>query len=180
MGFYALNPWGYFFDQRVFSSAFYYLAPEQTGILKRGIDARCDIYALGCIFYEILTGTPPFVEKDFIKLFHCHLAQTPKKLSQINPALPLELENILSKMLAKEPSHRFSSVDEVILALENVDSKKGVLSISSDLFQEKWLSNPYGAQQMDLLTHYQKPSCHIFSRYLRNDGDRKKINRKFS
>lgn len=160
-GFYALNPWGYFFDQRVFSSAFYYLAPEQTGILKRGIDARCDIYSLGCIFYEILTGTPPFVEKDFIKLFHCHLAQTPKKLSKINPSLPLELENILSKMLAKEPSHRFSSIDEVILALENVDSKKGVLSISSDpISREEMAFQTLMAgreKEMDLLTQiYQK------------------------
>ena len=57
-----------------------YIAPEQTGRTGQALDERCDLYALGASFYELLTGAPPFAGKEGIELIHAHLAQIPKSL----------------------------------------------------------------------------------------------------
>ena len=54
-----------------------YLSPEQTGRMNRGVDYRTDFYALGVIFYELLTGSLPFQAEDTLELVHCHLAGQP-------------------------------------------------------------------------------------------------------
>ena len=54
-----------------------YLAPELVGRVKRGVDARSDLYSLGATFYEMLTGTPPFPLSDPLEIVHAHLARIP-------------------------------------------------------------------------------------------------------
>ena len=59
------------------SSTLAYLSPEQTGRMNRGVDYRTDFYALGVIFYELLTGSLPFHTEDTLELIQCHLAKLP-------------------------------------------------------------------------------------------------------
>ena len=86
-----------------------YLAPEQTGRIKRKVDSRTDLYALGLTLYELLVGYPPFTSCDSNELLHCHLAKKPKPLHIIDPEIPLQISKIISKLLEKNPEARYQS-----------------------------------------------------------------------
>src|ERR671932_642708 len=86
-----------------------YLSPEQTGRMNRGIDYRSDFYCLGMTFYELLTGTLPFISEDPMELVHCHLAKQPIPIHQIHSEIPLILSVIVSKLIAKNAENRYQS-----------------------------------------------------------------------
>ncbi|WP_253261710.1 serine/threonine protein kinase [Ramlibacter montanisoli] len=65
-----------------------YMAPEQTGRMNRSIDSRSDLYALGVIYYRMLTGTLPFTAADPMEWIHCHIARTPVPRKSCWPACP--------------------------------------------------------------------------------------------
>ncbi|MDQ3370224.1 MAG: serine/threonine protein kinase [Myxococcota bacterium] len=94
-----------------------YLAPEQC----RGgaeIDARADLYAIGCILFEMLTGRPPFVAAGGGETMAMHLYESPPRLQELAPGLPLELDTLLGRMLAKHPADRTPSAAWARAALE--------------------------------------------------------------
>jgi PAS domain S-box-containing protein len=86
-----------------------YISPEQTGRMNRGIDYRSDFYSLGVTLYELLTGELPFTTTDPIELIHCHLAKSATSVSQINPAVPTAISEIVTKLLAKNAEDRYQS-----------------------------------------------------------------------
>jgi serine/threonine-protein kinase len=95
----------------------YYMSPEQV----KGAtdpDPRSDIYSAGAILYEIVTGKKPFDYEDRFSLMVAQVEEQPLAPSQIDPDLPIELDDIILRALAKEPSHRYSSAKEFLDALE--------------------------------------------------------------
>lgn len=82
-----------------------YLSPEQSGRMNRPVDARTDFYALGATFYELLTGSPPFVSDDPLELIHAHLALRPPPPRGVDEGLAA----VLLKLLAKAPEDRYQS-----------------------------------------------------------------------
>ncbi len=84
-----------------------FIAPEQTGRMKRTPDTRADLYSLGVAFYQMLTGSLPFESADALELMHSHLAKTPAAPSQINQNVPPILSDIVLKLLAKAPRERY-------------------------------------------------------------------------
>jgi predicted ATPase/transcriptional regulator with GAF, ATPase, and Fis domain len=86
-----------------------YLSPEQTGRMKRAVDYRSDFYALGVLFYELLTGRVPFESDDPLELMHWHIAKPPQPPTELNPALPAPLSQIVLKLLAKNAEDRYQS-----------------------------------------------------------------------
>ncbi|MEG4418856.1 AAA family ATPase [Microcoleus sp. LAD1_D5] len=96
-----------------------YLSPEQTGRMNRGLDYRTDFYSLGVTFYELLTGKLPFQSSDPMELIHCHIAQHPPSVREINPEIPLVLSEIVSKLMAKNAESRYQSALGLKADLEN-------------------------------------------------------------
>ncbi|MCC6332378.1 MAG: protein kinase [Myxococcales bacterium] len=95
-----------------------YLSPEQA--LADELDERTDIYALGCVAYELLTGRPPFVADDLRKVISLHLTAAPAEPSARRPELAQHpaLCAVVLKALAKEKDRRFQTVKELAAALE--------------------------------------------------------------
>ncbi|MGK0341793.1 MAG: PAS domain S-box-containing protein, partial [Candidatus Azotimanducaceae bacterium] len=98
-----------------------YISPEQTGRMNRSIDYRADIYSLGVLFYQLLTGELPFSSTDYLEIIFEHLAKTPAPPSSINPAVPDALDKIVFKMMAKAPEERYQSTYAVISDLSRVN-----------------------------------------------------------
>lgn len=86
-----------------------YLSPEQTGRLNQPLDHRTDLYSLGCTFYELLTGRPPFEATDLIELLHCHLARMPEPVRLRRPDVPPALSAVIDKLLAKSAGDRYQT-----------------------------------------------------------------------
>jgi serine/threonine-protein kinase len=89
-----------------------YLAPERaTG--EPG-DHRADLYALGCVLYEMVTGTPPFTGPNQTRVLNQHLHQPPRPLAEVRDGIPAELDHLVLDLLAKHPDDRPASAAEVV------------------------------------------------------------------
>ncbi len=96
-----------------------YMSPEQCRGIS-SIDHRADIYALGGILFELLTGRPPFVKEAPGDLLIAHVSEAPPAPSSLNPAVPPELDRLVLRMLAKAPGDRPPSMDAVTQDLVNL------------------------------------------------------------
>ena len=88
-----------------------YMSPEQA--LGQPVDARTDIYSLGCVLYEMLTGEPPFVADVAAAVMHQHVRVAPKPAIERNPNIPPSLNDLVMQMLAKSPKDRPQTAAEV-------------------------------------------------------------------
>jgi eukaryotic-like serine/threonine-protein kinase len=93
-----------------------YMAPEQ--ILGKKVDERADIYSLGVIMYEMITGQPPYSRGDHMSVMYQHVQGKAKAPIEINPALPPVLSEIVVKAMSVDKLKRFQSMDEMRAALE--------------------------------------------------------------
>ncbi|TKD00071.1 AAA family ATPase [Polyangium fumosum] len=84
-----------------------YIAPEQTGLLRRTVDSRADLYSLGATIYEMLTGALPFDEQDPIDLVHSHAARMPVPPHERRHGIPDVVSAIVMKLLAKAAEDRY-------------------------------------------------------------------------
>lgn len=100
-----------------------YASPEQ--ILGQEIDGRSDIFSLGVIIYEMLTGQRPFQGKNITSVILCLLNEEPLPLTALGPHLPSELNEILSKALAKDVTQRYQTCAELGQDLWKVISSRG-------------------------------------------------------
>jgi len=119
-----------------------YMSPEQ--IRGERVDPRSDIYALGVVMYEMLTGKAPFERENTVKLLMAHMHESVPPLEQ--PGLPLALVELVQRCLAKQPDNRPASMDEMIVLLKQAMGNGPMLSGQFQLSQEVRLSGtPSGA-----------------------------------
>ncbi|MFC1851549.1 tetratricopeptide repeat protein [candidate division CSSED10-310 bacterium] len=88
-----------------------YLAPEQ--IKGELVDARADLYALGCVFYELLSGDPPYTKAMEVVTVEGEQLATPVRPSRINEAVPPEIDELVMRLLARDPNDRLGYADTV-------------------------------------------------------------------
>lgn len=102
-------------DERVLGTADY-LAPEQA-LDSHKVDARADIYSLGCTLYFLLTGSPPFTEGSLAQRLMAHQTKAPPPLSNKRPDVPTGLSAIVAKMMAKRADDRYQTAGDAADAL---------------------------------------------------------------
>ncbi len=94
---------------------FDYISPEQ--IEGKPVDGRADVYALGCVLYECLTGTVAFRREESAALLWAHLYEPPPPVTALRPDLPPTVDRIVAKATAKQPDDRYTTCGELALAL---------------------------------------------------------------
>jgi serine/threonine-protein kinase len=100
------------------------MSPDQ--ISNKEVDGRSDIYSLGVVFFEMLTGQHLFNETDPLKVLFHHKETPPPRPSSLNPKVPPTLEKIVLKMLAKNPEDRYQSVENLLVELQEFMLKEGI------------------------------------------------------
>jgi serine/threonine-protein kinase len=91
-----------------------YAAPEQ--IEGTGVDARTDVYALGCVLYECLTGRMPFAREGEVAVMHAHLTEAPPHVTAVRADLPTGLNAVIARAMAKNRDDRYQSCGELMAA----------------------------------------------------------------
>jgi PAS domain S-box-containing protein len=86
-----------------------YMAPEQTGRMNRSIDSRSDLYALGVMFYQMVTGRLPFSATDPMEWIHCHIARRPAAPAESLKSVLVPISEIVMKLLAKTAEDRYQT-----------------------------------------------------------------------
>ena len=108
---YAINPDG-------LEGSLAYISPEQTGRMNRPVDSRSDLYSLGVIFYELVTGRLPFEASDPAEYVYCHIARKPIPPLQVNSSIPEMVSAVIMKLLEKNAENRYQSARGVNYDLE--------------------------------------------------------------
>jgi YVTN family beta-propeller protein len=91
-----------------------YAAPEQ--IEGKALDARTDVYSLGCVLYECLTGRPPFPRDAEMAVLWAHMTQAPPMVTDVRPELPPGIDSVVATAMAKSPGERYRSCGELVEA----------------------------------------------------------------
>jgi len=127
-----------------------YMAPEQA--LGQPADMRADIYSMGVMLFQLVTGVLPFDAETPMGIIMKHVSEPPPFAGSLNPTLPVSLHHVIVKALAKDPAERFQCVHELLATLQNIDlagkdetapSVATVLSEPSHLEKETMLSPPF-------------------------------------
>ena len=100
-----------------------YVSPEQ--IRGKGVEHRTDVYALGCVLFECLTGAPPFPRKDDFATIMAHVNDAPPLVCELRPDTPAALEDVVQRALAKAPEDRFDDCDQMGVALRRAVGRSG-------------------------------------------------------
>ncbi len=110
-----------------------YIAPEIAGFPQQAASPASDIYSIGAILYELLTGRPPFLASSAVETLLLARSEEPVRPRMLNPQIDLDLEFIVRKCLEKRPEHRYSSAEdlardiEAYLAGDSVTARSGSL-----------------------------------------------------
>jgi protein kinase-like protein/SIR2-like protein len=100
----------------------HYIAPEQ--IEGRSLDGRADVYSLGAVLFEALTGRPPYPRDTDVAVLWAHMQEPPPAVSGLRPELPSGLDEILARALAKDPAERYATTVEL------ADAVRGELGLA--------------------------------------------------
>jgi serine/threonine-protein kinase len=95
-----------------------YMAPEQ--ILGKKVDETADIYSVGVIMYEMVTGVPPYSRGDHMSVMYQHVQGKAKRCQEINPAIPNDYATVIAKAMSVDKTKRYHSMDQLIEALSAV------------------------------------------------------------
>jgi tRNA A-37 threonylcarbamoyl transferase component Bud32 len=103
-----------------------YLSPEQAQ--GASVDLRSDLYSVGCLLYELLTGRPPFLGETAVSLAYQHVREVPEPPSRLVPELGPDIDAVIGKALAKKPAERYQSAAEMAADIDRILQGRPVLA----------------------------------------------------
>ncbi len=118
-----------------------YFSPEQAEGM--GVDARSDIYSLGVVLFEMVTGRPPFMGDTPVAVASKHVRENPPTPREINPSVPPDLEAIILKCLAKSPEYRYATGDDLRVDLLRFREGRAVGAVAPPMMAHR----PMGTTQ---------------------------------
>ena len=107
----------FIYDRSFVEDTLAYTSPEQTGRINHRVDFASDLYSLGIVSYELLTGRLPFFSTDPLELIHSHLAEEAPPVHELNPVIPCVLGKIIAKQMLKQPEKRYQSATGLLADL---------------------------------------------------------------
>jgi len=114
-----------------------YMAPEQ--ILGRSLDGRADLWALGVVLYEMLTGARPFAGEEAMSVAQAIVHTEPVSASSLQTDIPTEVEGVVRTLLSKDPARRYSSAEDVATALAVIQvGRSGLPDVPAPLGVARW------------------------------------------
>ncbi|MDD5712231.1 MAG: AAA family ATPase, partial [Smithellaceae bacterium] len=108
----------FIYDRSFVRETLAYTSPEQTGRISHRVVFSSDLYSLGTVFYEMLTGRLPFSSADPLELIHSHLAEEAPPAHELNPGVPAVLGHLVAKLMFKEPEKRYQHSRGLLADLE--------------------------------------------------------------
>jgi|GEM_PF-891055 len=120
----------------------YYMSPEQ--IIGSGVDARSDLYALGVIAYQLVTGRRPFEGDNHQAIWHAHQTQIPTPVEELVPDIPKTLAFVIARLLEKDPAKRYQSAADVAEHLERIVKTAPPVKLTPRLGKQldEWRATP--------------------------------------
>jgi serine/threonine-protein kinase len=115
-----------------------YISPEQAGGQKG--DEKSDLYSLGVIMYQMLTGKVPFDADNELVILDMHRRETPKPILEIRPKTPPRLAELVNKAMAKSPSDRFQSAKDMSRAIKEIGDQAGIVLAERPPVEPLWRS----------------------------------------
>lgn len=115
-----------------------YMAPEQAGVTRYEVGLPTDLYALGAILYELLTGRPPLQGPTVVDTLELIRNQDPVPPRRLQPKTPRDLETICLKCLQKNPAHRFASANALIEDLDRFLAGRPIVSRRTSAIEQGW------------------------------------------
>ncbi|HXQ62909.1 MAG TPA: Stk1 family PASTA domain-containing Ser/Thr kinase [Acidimicrobiales bacterium] len=127
-----------------------YFSPEQAEGM--GVDARSDIYSLGVVLFEMVTGRPPFMGDTPVAVASKHVRENPPTPREINPSVPPDLEAIILKCLAKSPEYRYATGDDLRVDLLRFREGRAVGAVAPPMMAQPTMGTtqavPYSGTQV--------------------------------
>ncbi len=132
-----------------------YMSPEQ--IANKEVDARSDVYSLGCLIFEMCVGRPPFTGGDDVQVLYQQLQVKPDRVEDHVPDAPPEIDKLLAKALAKDPGSRFQSMREMAEAIAR-SRRRVYRSVTGEATADARHSAPHRTQQTGWSTRVSWPA----------------------
>jgi serine/threonine protein kinase len=132
-----------------------YIAPEQ--IQGKSVDGRADLYALGCVLYQCLTGTVPFPREETAALMWAHVHDDPPPVTALRPDLPPQIDNVVAKAMAKQPENRYATCRELTLALRAVATDPAAFGESVKVLPTSPIESPPPVVPSGMTSTYTPP-----------------------
>ncbi|MCQ8106051.1 AAA family ATPase [Methylomonas sp. SURF-2] len=113
----------FIYDPAFVRNTLAYTSPEQTGRINYRVDFSTDLYSLGIVLYELLTGRLPFFSSDPLELIHSHLAEEALAIDQVNDKVPHILAEIIHRLTLKQPEKRYQSASGLLADLSRCQTE---------------------------------------------------------
>jgi eukaryotic-like serine/threonine-protein kinase len=143
-----------------------YLSPEQAR--GEAVDARSDVYAAGCVLFELLTGEPPFTGDTPVAVAYQHVREEPRRPSELDPSIPSTLDAVVLKALSKNPLNRYQSAAEMradLVRVRNGQNPMAPLVMSDDERTAMLAASPAGAPTRRLNGRQAPPAADDYDDY---------------